>query len=84
MHWGYVGWLIWSNLITLLSIVQMAVAGIMIYAEAFPHTTFRWLVIANAALTAIVAQVKKNAPPGPPPQREDDRNAVRDVDSSNP
>lgn len=68
-------WLLWSNLITLLATIQAALAGLMISANVFTHTQFRVIVIANAVLTAVIAQIKRNNPPGPPPEKQDDANA---------
>jgi hypothetical protein len=71
LHWRYVLWVIWSNLITLLQVLQLAVAALMISSEVFTHTQFRVIVIVNALLSAFVAQIKRNKPPGPAPRRDD-------------
>ena len=71
MNWRLIWWALWSNMITLLATVQTIIAALMLEQDVFSHETFRKIVIANAILTAIVAQVKKNKPPGPRPTRDD-------------
>jgi len=66
----YIGWFIWSNLITGLMIVQVAVTAITLDPTIVSHNTFHYALIANAVLAAVVAQVKKNNPPSPPPTKE--------------
>ena len=69
----YVAWFIWLNSITALAILQGALASVMLLADdsstnpLLSHTTWRMIVLANAILTGIIAQVKKNNPPSAPP-----------------
>lgn len=84
IHWKWLGWFLWSNAITLIQVVQVSIAGLMIYAEAFPHEVFRKLVIANAILTGIISQIKANRPPGPPPERDKPDADDRAVDHGSP
>jgi hypothetical protein len=68
--WRYVLWAIWSNMITILAIIQGTIAYLMLEQDIFTHQTFRSIVIVNAALTGIVAQFKKNVPPSPRPLKK--------------
>ena len=65
--WRFVLWAAWTNAITILATFQGVVAALMVDKEIFTHDTFRYLVIGNAVLTATIAQIKANKPPGPPP-----------------
>jgi hypothetical protein len=65
----YVAWFIWSNAITGLMIIQVAVTAITLDPTIVSHNTFHYALIANAVLAAIVAQLKKNTPPSPPPTK---------------
>lgn len=71
IHLRIAWWAVWSNFITILASIQAIIATLMLNAEIFDHHTFRLMVIANAVLTAIVAQVKRNNPPGDKPTREE-------------
>lgn len=66
----YIVWLAWCNAITLLAIAQAALASVMLASDdgpdpLFTHAQFRYIILANAILTAIVAQAKKSNPPPP-------------------
>jgi hypothetical protein len=65
----YILWFCWSNAITGLSILQGIIAYLMLDEQIFDHTTFRYIVLANAILTGTVSQIKRNYPPGPPPTK---------------
>ena len=65
----YVLWFLWSNAITELMIVQVAVTAITLDPTIVSHNMFHYALIANAVLAAVVAQVKKNNPPSPPPTK---------------
>jgi len=65
--WRYIGWAIWCNFITILAVLQGIFATLALAGDMFSHTTVRIYMVANAVISAIVAQVKRNSPPGPPP-----------------
>jgi hypothetical protein len=62
-------WVIWSNAITILASIQGVITLLMVDQEIFTHETFRYLVLANAIVTGIISQIKKNNPPGPRPTK---------------
>jgi hypothetical protein len=65
--WRYILWWIWSNAITVLMIVQAAFATLTLDPTLIPHNVFHWLLVTNAVLCAILAQIKRN---NPPPRRK--------------
>jgi len=74
--WRYIGWFLWSNAITGLSILQLGFASALlaIYDPSdahplFPPQTVRFIFLVNAILTGVVAQIKRNSPPTPPPTK---------------
>ena len=71
--WRYLLWLCWTNAITLLATLQGLFSILLLEAGEDPsfltHTQIRWIYFANAALLFIVAQAKKQNPPGPPPMK---------------
>lgn len=66
----YIAWLAWSNAITVLGTLQ-AIVSLLVMGDKslFTDNQFHELLFANAVLTIIVAQLKKNNPPGPPPTK---------------
>jgi hypothetical protein len=67
--WRYILWLTWSNAVTILATVQIFFQAITLDPTLVDRTTAHWVAIANLALMAIISQVKKNNPPGPPPTK---------------
>ena len=73
--WRYIGWLAWTNAITILSVIQGAFASALLVVDAdpahpmVPIKVVQIIVIGNAVLTGIVAQIKRNNPPPPPPMK---------------
>lgn len=65
----YVLWLCWTNAITILSVVQGIAAALTLDPTAVSHAVFHWCLIANSVLCVVIAQIKRNAPPGPPPTK---------------
>jgi hypothetical protein len=65
----YIAWAVWANLITILAVLQGVLATLMLDQDIFSHETFRYIVLGNALLTALVAQIKRNSPPSPPPTK---------------
>ena len=63
--WRYIGWFVWSNLITILMIAQAVFASLSLATDMLPHTWVRGILIANAVATAIIAQVKRASPNSP-------------------
>jgi hypothetical protein len=66
----YVLWFVfWKNAVTTLSILQAMVAALLLLADGdsshtiVTPTAFRFVVLANAALTAIVAQIDRRKTP---------------------
>ena len=59
----YILWFIWSNLITGLMILQGVFAAITLDPTLVPHDMFHYLLVINAVLCAVLAQVKRNNPP---------------------
>ena len=73
----YIGWFLWCNLITILAAAQGIFAAVLLAAgddsskdPLLPHTWVRWIVLGNAILTGVIAQVKRNSPPSPPPTQK--------------
>lgn len=58
----YIGWFIWSHLITGLMIVQGVFAALTLDPTMVSHATFHWLLIGNAVLCAILANVNRKPP----------------------
>ena len=67
--WAYIGWAIWTNLITILMVLQAAFASLTLANDLFTKNTERTILLVNAILTAIIAQIKRNNPPSPPPTK---------------
>jgi hypothetical protein len=67
--WKYVWWVAWSNAITILAIAQGTFATMALASDMFSHNTVRIYMVANAVMSAIIAQVKRNLPPGPHPRK---------------
>ncbi len=70
--WRYILWMIWSNAITILAALQGIFVSVLLVSDdptnpMLPHYVVRWIVLGNAVLTGVVAQLKRNSPPGPPP-----------------
>ena len=73
--WRYILWMIWSNAITILAALQGIFASVLLVSDdptnpMLPHTWVRWIVLGNAILTGVIAQVKRNSPPSPPPTQK--------------
>jgi hypothetical protein len=68
--WRYIFWLLWANAITVLNTIQAVVATLTLDPTLIPHDTLHYLLIANCILCVVVAQLKKNNPPGPPPMKD--------------
>jgi len=77
----YLAWLLWSNAITVLSVLQGVFASVLLVSDPsghdpdplIPHNVSRFIILGNAVLTGIIAQLKRNNPPGPPPTRSTER-----------
>lgn len=65
----WVLWFLWSNAITGLMIAQGIFSALALDPSLVSHATFHWILIGNAVLTGVIAQVKRNTPPGPPPTK---------------
>lgn len=65
----YILWMAWCNAITILSVLQGIFATLALAGDMFSHNTVRIYMVANAILSAVVAQIKRNKPPGPPPTK---------------
>ncbi len=65
----YVAWWLWCNAITILQSAQGVFAGLALASDMFSHNTVRVYMVTNAVLSIIIAQVKKNNPPSPPPTK---------------
>lgn len=61
--WRFVWWWLWGNAITVLMIVQAAISTLTLDPTLIPHDAFHYLLITNAVLCAILAQIKRNSPP---------------------
>src|SRR5271169_4460209 len=60
--WRYIWWIIWSKAITILMIVQAAFTTLTLDPTLVPHNVFHWLLIANAMMVAVLAQIKREVP----------------------
>jgi len=67
--WRYILWFIWCNAITGLMLVQVVVTTVTLDPTLVSHDTFHYLLIANAVICAVIAQIKRNNPPSPPPTK---------------
>ena len=56
----YIAWVIWANAVTVLMLMQGVFAALTLDPTLVSHDTFHWLLIANAVLCAILAQIKRN------------------------
>ena len=54
--------MIWSKAITILMIVQAAFTTLTLDPTLVPHNVFHWLLIINAVLVAILAQIRRDMP----------------------
>ena len=78
--WRYIFWITWTNAITLLGLAQSICLSIIAMEQnpttkeaILPWSVMRIVLLANAMLIPIVAQFKKNNPPGPPPIKPSSR-----------
>ena len=69
--WRWIAWIAWCNAISILSTSQAIFAALALDSDSFSPHAIRGYMIANAVLTVIVSQIKKNRPPGPPPLQKD-------------
>jgi hypothetical protein len=71
--WRYIlwatwcGWVfavkwVWSKALTMLMIVQAVAAAITLDPTLVPHDQFHYLLIVNAVLCALLAQIKRDTP----------------------
>ena len=67
--WRYIIWLSWSNAVTILGTIQAIFQAITIDQTLVDHTTAHIISIINLAIMVIIAQMKKNNPPGDPPMK---------------
>lgn len=67
--WRYIVWLAWTNAISILGVVQAVFQAITLDATLVSHNTVHYLSIANLVLIVVIAQIKKNNPPSPPPTK---------------
>jgi hypothetical protein len=65
----YVIWLAWTNALTILMTIQGIVAAITLDPTLVSHGALHWYLIANAVLSVIIAQIKRNYPPSPAPTK---------------
>ena len=63
----YIAWAIWSNAITIVSSLTAIFTAITLDPTLVSHTAFHWIVIGVMAGNVILAQIKRNNPPTPPP-----------------
>jgi hypothetical protein len=71
----------WANAITILMILQAAFAALLLIADnpadpqhplagpLISHTVSRSIILANAILCAVLAQIKRSSPPPPEPPK---------------
>ncbi len=60
--WRFVLFFLWSHAITVLMIVQAAFSTLTLDPTLVPHDVFHWLLIVNAMMCAVLAQVKRPPP----------------------
>jgi hypothetical protein len=60
--WRYVLWFTWSHAITVLMVLQAIFATLTLDPTLVSHDVFHWLLITNAVLCAVLAQVKRDNP----------------------
>lgn len=65
--WRYILWLIWCNALSILGTAQAILAMVALDPTLVAAKTYHWVTLGNAILVVVIAQWKKNAPPGPPP-----------------
>jgi hypothetical protein len=62
---------IWANAITILSIVSAIFAAMTLDPTIVDHETFHYILIGQMVLTAILAQIKRQPSPPPPPSKDE-------------
>lgn len=62
LGWIYFWKWVWSQAITILMVVQGTLAAITLDPTLIPHETFHWLLLGNAVLCAVLAQIKRTHP----------------------
>jgi hypothetical protein len=81
--WRYILWVLWSNVITGLMVLQAAFAALLLIADSpsnaicsypghvpvgnecdplIPHVISRSIILANAVLCGVIAQIKRGSP----------------------
>ena len=65
----YIAWVAWSNAITIMAMLQAIFQAITLDPTLLPHEVVHWATIVSLILTIIVAQMKKNNPPGESPRK---------------
>jgi hypothetical protein len=68
--WRYIGWFLWCNALTLLGTAQGTFAVLALANDMFSPRTLKTYLIANAVLSVVVSQIKKNFPPPPAPLKD--------------
>lgn len=64
----YVLWFLWCHAITVLMIVQAVLSAITLDPTLVSHEIFHWILIGNAVLCAVLAQINRKNPLAQPPQ----------------
>ena len=65
--WRYILWVTWCNALSILGTAQAILAMLALDPTLVSAKSYHYITLANAILVVVVAQWKKNAPPGPPP-----------------
>jgi hypothetical protein len=60
--WRYIFFWVWSHMITVLMIVQAAFTTLTLDPTLVSHNVFHGLLIANAVLVSILAQINRQMP----------------------
>jgi hypothetical protein len=58
----YVMWFIWCNAVTILTTIQGVLAAITLDPTTIDHNVYHWIVISNAVLVVVLAQITRNKP----------------------
>ena len=65
----YVLWIAWSNALTILMTLQAVFTMVTLDPTLVDHAVAHYCLVASCVLGIVIAQLKRNNPPGPPPTK---------------
>jgi hypothetical protein len=73
----YILWMAWSNSLTILLTLQAIFLQLTLDPESIPRNWVHRLLQAANLIGIIIAQLKRNTPPGPPPRKHHEHTPKR-------